>query len=177
MAKLLKHGYTNFFGDGKTPLPIEILRYDNNKYAKVRLPSGEETEVKSGYIYADQALTRRIPEINWFILGGGKRRDFKPREQKKSYDVRVGDQRLAYQSKQEALYATARQAKELNSDLEIWLCERTKYSWGSGGIIITCTSRGDAYQQNNFRRTRALKYLKGYGKIIGRRPRVKGVTY
>ena len=173
MAKLINRGFTNYFGD--TPTPIEILSYDNNKYVKVRLPSGEETEIKRGYIYRDEKLTRRIPAINWHILGGGKRMNYRPRKSLTRWDVQVNGKRIKFATKREAVEFTMPHAKALGENLEIWSVVERNHFWGMGDIVITCTPNGHAYQHQQ--RNRIQKYMRGYGKVHGPLPKIKGETF
>jgi hypothetical protein len=174
MAKLINRGFTNYFGD--TPMPIEILSYDNNKYVRIRKPSGEEDEIKRGYIYADEKFTRRIPEINWFILGGGKRMNYRPRKSATVWDASVDGKRLKFDTKKKAVAVTTALAKARNEEIEIWCIFEGNHSWSQGFPIITCTDRGQAYQHDN--RKRIQKYLRGYGKIFGTVPHrwTRGIT-
>ena len=188
MAKRIIKGFTNYFSDvaedGETinyvATPIEILSYDNNKYAEVRLPSGEETEIKTGYIYADEALTRHFKEVDWFVLGGGKRQNFRPRLRERRHFVRVPrngqpyKKEPEYQSKAKAVLHGLRLAKELNEDIEVWTELRTKYSWSSGVQFVVCTPYGHAiqYKMEGRRRRRGFlqgNYMRGHGKcFVGR---------
>jgi hypothetical protein len=172
MAKLINRGFTNYFGD--TPMPIEILSYDNNKYVRIRKSTGEEDEIKRGYIYADEKLTRRIPQINWFILGGGKRLNYRPRKSLTVWDVSVDGKRLKFSTKKEALRVTSALAIARNEELEIWGIYEDNRSWSHGEPILTCMPTGLIYQQGS--RKRDAKYQRGYGKIFGTPPNARGTT-
>jgi len=169
MTKVINHGFTDVFGDAATP--VELLRYDNDKYVKVRLPSGEEEDLKSGYIYADAKLTRRIADVNWFILGGGKRRDYKPRTSHTYYDVAVSGKRLKFDSKDRAVRAVMRLAKSLNEEIEIWSVSRRQTSFSMGEVTIACSPDGTAMQHDHHQKM--AKFRRGFGKLKGPVPRTK----
>lgn len=170
MAKLVNKGYSNYFGE--TPVPVEILSYDNNKYAEVKLPSGEVESVKRGYIYADAQLTRRIAEPNWFILGGGSRKDYHKRHRKTIYNFFHPDEDLSariFATKKAAVASAMQVAKLLDMEVQVSVDEYNKNSSVFGHRFLICTPEGHVLQYRNKGNRRGLlqpSYMRGYGKIM-----------
>lgn len=156
--------------------PVEILSYDNNKYATVRLPNGETTEIKTGYIYKDEKLTIHLRNIDWFVLGGGNRKYYKARERSNEFFVKIeGKKERILKNRADAIALCSRQARITGEETEIWVSIRRKgnnrsYSV-SGMLSFECGVAGDVvkYHQRHKRRGRQKHmdpvYLRGYGKI------------
>lgn len=192
MAKLVTKGFTNYFseesdseGVSRSVLPIDILSYDGNKYVRVRRPDGRVEEIRRGYICADAAMTRAIPAINWHILEGGNRRDYRPRMKLTSYYVRIPrDKRKGdipeFKTKAEAVAFGVRAAKLYGEEIEVWCELKSNWSFSSGSRFVVCCPSGAAVQYNRDGRRRYMEgedqmlqgnYMRGYGKCFVGRPR------
>lgn len=187
MGKIIKKGFTDYFSDvsedgetvNRTATPVDILAYDNNKYAEVRLPSGEVTEIKTGYIYRDEAMTRFLREIDWFVLGGGNRKNYRPRGRKTKFTVYPPDtakeeQARYFASRALSVAFAVRMAKRLGEEVEVWRSTQSKYCYSSGTQFIHCDKHGNAvkFNQTGKRCRRDFlqgNYMRGYGKLFARR--------
>lgn len=162
--KLIKSGFTDYFG---AVVPIEILEFDNNKYVTVRKPDGAIEEIKAGYIWRDPAMTRRIPEVDWYIHGGGCRKNFHPRVRKTTYTVYFQHESWdGIPSKAKAVAFASHTAKRICELVHV--SESRKSGSGSkfGFLTIDCTAEGFAVQYGGKNRARASapKFLRGYGR-------------
>jgi hypothetical protein len=186
MSKLVTRGYTFGKEAHGQVVEVSILSYDNNEFARVRHTDGTEEMFNIGYLFADAKLTRAIPYVNWFIHGGGRRENYKPRLQRKrvpKYHVygsvsQVGQygngtQRrgkpLTFRTKAAAIAFACRQAKLITEPLEV---SSDSCSGGSRGVRIGwmqlwCYANGDVVQYGGrLKRPVAhiYKYLRGHGK-------------
>lgn len=186
MAKLITKGFTTYFSDvagtgGGRPAPtcVDILSYDGDKYATVRLPSGKVDVVKKGYLCADAAMSRPIAAINWHILAGGKREDYRPRVRSSRHVVRLSRDRHpgklpSFKNKADAVAYAVRAAQQFGEEIQVWLDKHTKRGFSSGLQFVVCYPSGHAVQYNmeGSRRRRGWlsgNYMRGYGKrFVGR---------
>jgi hypothetical protein len=176
MSKLVTIGYTDYYGN--EPVRVTVLSYDNNKYAKVQLPSGLIDEIKTGYIYADLAMTRQIAEINWHILGGGKRNTYRARVSHSEFCVYSENKARdinKLRSKRQAVTVATRLARALGHPVEVSATVSKGRSMTWGHLTVTCYPDGQAVQYKSSRRNQdgfiIGSYLRGFGKIVRTRTR------
>jgi hypothetical protein len=184
MGKLVTRGFTEV--NGKV-VEVTILSFDNNKRARVRNADGTEESVHRGYIFADPELTRTIPGVNWYVHGGGRRENYKPRLQRKrtpKYHVygsvslggvsgEAGRRRgspVTFRAKADAIAFACRQARLINQTLEVTSdsCSGGRRGFERlGWVQLWCYPDGDVVQHGG-RLTRPVehvfKYLRGHGK-------------
>lgn len=68
MAKPVLKAFTDYPIDGYNGVhQVEVLAYDRDKYATVRIGSSVE-DVKSGYLFRDPALTRHLSRVSLYRL-------------------------------------------------------------------------------------------------------------
>lgn len=182
MSKIIRSGFTDYFiTDTETNTPIvavEILSYDNNKYATVKKPDGEVVEIKTGYIYRDAALTRRLRDVDWFVLGGGNRKNFRPRVSETNYrvfgksDDPRGEERR-FKSRAKAIAYAVAMAKRQGYEVEVYTTTQRQNTWRSGGLSFVCYETGQVAKYNNDRHALdkatgkhylVPTYMRGYGK-------------
>ena len=164
MAKLITQGFTNYFGD---VLKIDILEYDNDKYVTVRKPDGTVENIKRGYIRQDAAMKKDIAKVNWFIHGGGARKDFKARVRSTRYAVFFGkDDRREFTNKAGAVAFGCAQALRRGQTVEVCSTFSSGRIYSIGFRSIDCTADGLAVQYGGRNRKRAEqpKFLRGYGR-------------
>lgn len=165
MTKLITKGFTNYFGD---VIEICIIGYDNDKYVEIAKPNGAFEKIKRGYVWRDALMTRRIPGVDWFVHGGGDRRDFSQRRRKTMYSVDgvepVG--RRDFTSKSKAINYASAAAVRTGQVVNVWGSRKSALTYESGFVNIDCTPAGFAVQYGSGRRSRAKapKYLYGYGR-------------
>jgi hypothetical protein len=114
---------------------VEILSYDNNKYAKVRhLVDGHVVEVKTGYIFKNPVLTKNFPIFTWYLLGGGKRKNWRPREKKTTWVFYGGPNSCQnanrFDTLQKALRAALVHAKRIKNGVAV---TQDRYQRGGKG--------------------------------------------
>lgn len=184
MSKLVTKGYTETNGQ---VVEVTILSYDNNKRARVRNADGTEESCHIGYIFADAKLTRAIPYVNWFIHGGGRRENYKPRLRQKKppkYHVfgsvssesftggasRRRSKPCTFRTKAEAIAFACRQAKLIGETLEVTSdsCSGGRRGFERlGWVQLWCYPDGDVVQHGGRLKRPAehiYKNLRGYGK-------------
>jgi hypothetical protein len=183
MSKLVTKGFTEV--DGKV-VEVVILSYDNNKRARVRNSDGTEESVHRGYIFADAKLTRAIPDVNWFVHGGGRRENFKPRKRSKrlvTYRVyppggrncvveevsRKLDKPREFRNKADAVAYGSRIARAAEDFVDVTTntCSGGSNNRKLGWVELLCYPSGDVLQYGaRLRRPQGdvSKYLRGYGK-------------
>jgi hypothetical protein len=172
MAKPITTAYTNY-PSGESVRRVALLRYDGNKYTSVRFEDGSEDEIKRGYLFRNPELTRAIPDIQWHLLNGGTRRNYKRRMRKTQFTVFPMDRSLApasglddpkFDTQARAVAYAIRLAKESGHVYEVYAAVNTRNSFFGGQRIIECRPNGDAAVHHTNLRHRAPKYLRGYGK-------------
>ena len=167
MAKLVKQGYTDYFGPSAL---VTLLSFDNNKYVHIQKADGNRDTIKRSYVYADAALTRKIPEINWHILGGGQRKAYRPRVRATTFEVWVGTSRSTFSSKRGAVAFASRIARESGQHILVSSTLREEGPcrvWVQSEITyIECQPGGFAVQLSRSSvQGRMHKYLRGYGRL------------
>lgn len=171
MSKLVTQAFTNYFEEDEGIIAVTILKYDNNKYAIVVKPDGSITEIKTGYIYANKELTSCLSKLDWFIHGGGDRRDYCARIRKSTYVVFRDDMNTVCTNKRDALKLGSRLAKSYNRPVDISknVVRGSSFSTGFsfGAISFECFPSGNIVQYGSGSRNRGRwgKYLRGYGKV------------
>lgn len=168
MTKLISKAFTSYFG---RVTPVDILSYDNNKYVQVQLPGGDTVEVKRGYLFANAELSRPIPQVNWFIHGGGSRRNYRPHVRHTSYLLwATGAQGVVRFSCKSRAVACAIALAAARQEVVPVVARRSTESRGRcsstyGGTRIECFPNGVAMQHSGRSRVRGPKYLRGFGKV------------
>jgi hypothetical protein len=170
MVKLVTQAFLDMNG---VAMPIKILKYDNNKYVTFQHEDGSIAEDKIGYIKADRELKRRIPYVNWFIHGGGKRKDYRPRQRRVNWYYHTDSGTVSFDNKKDALRAALSQARAHGKEVEIRQAHRFTYGSGRGGVgfgiaFIIVWPCGTAWQYDSNRRSDKgwdPKALRGYGKL------------
>jgi hypothetical protein len=173
MTKLIDVGFTNYFGPTEE---IKILDFDNNKYVNVLRPDGGTYEIKAGYIYSNRELTRRIPPVDWFIHGGGKRLDYRPTVRDVFYLVWIGASSKRFTTKKSAVEYGHRMALKLKETVEITKVTSVLNSRGYSSRsmnALDCYPNG-LVRQYTFKQSRKAdspcgKFLRGYGKMFHKR--------
>lgn len=175
MGKLITKGFTEV--DGQV-VEVTILSYDNNKRARVRNANGTEESVHRGYIFADAKLTRTIAEVNWFIHGGGSRKDYKPRTRNRKppefslYDSETGrvqprgSKSHPFVNKAAVVAYGSSLARRTNKVVEVASQSRSN-RWKLGWTELVCYPSGHVVQYGGrLQRPRGdvFKYLRGYGR-------------
>lgn len=175
MGKLVTKGFTET--DGKV-VEVTILGYDNNKRARVRNADGTEESVHRGYIFADEKLTRNIADVNWFIHGGGSRKNYKPRTLGRKppefsvYDSDTGrvqprgSKTHPFRNKAAVVAYSSSLARRTNAVIEVASQSRSNRS-KLGWTELVCYPSGHVLQYGGrLRRPRGdvYKYLRGYGR-------------
>lgn len=119
MAKPVLKAFTDYPIDGYDGVhQVEVIAYDRDKYATVRIGSSVE-DVKSGYLFRDEALTRRLSRVSLYRLpveAGAPadshekvQRELKRlRSRRTDYTLWVGDTPHQYKSLAEALVGMSR---------------------------------------------------------------------
>ncbi len=170
MTQLLKNAFTDY-PDG-TVRAVQLLSYDNNKYARVRFEDGREEDIKAGYIKADAQMSRPVAEVHWHVLGGGSRRSFKQRSRKTTYQLYQLDPHdheglpfdgLTYETRAGAVFMALRFAAEYQTGVSVFTSTVTKRSSSFNHEEIVCEPNGQAYVRPT-RKGQAPKFLRGYGK-------------
>jgi hypothetical protein len=144
MSKMTYMAYTDYplhESEWYKPAPtraIELLSYDNNKYARVRyLENNQELEVKAGYIFKDDRLSKRFKRVYWYLLGGGDRKRYRPREKKTQWWIMLPEShpfsKHRFGTLQKALRVALAHARHTNALVTVY--EDTH----------TCNSSGRAY--------------------------------
>lgn len=164
MKKFTIAGFTNYFTGLAPVLPVEVLEFDNNKYAKVRLPDGSEDSVKAGYLFANKECSRRFPDIVWFQLGGGARHEYHARKRKTEYlvyaDCLPGP--LFLGTKAKAVSLAVRLAQKIGAQTEVIKRYRDMKRSRHGVEVIICTEDNLAFETASG----TPKYMRGHGKAF-----------
>lgn len=161
MTKLRSAAFTNYFGD---VLPVQILSFDNNKYAKIKKPDGSIDEVKAGYIWADAAMTRRVRLVDWHVLGGGSRKTFQKRQRRTTYYVYFEDEPVRrYSSKASALKVASVLATRVRTGDGVAVTSEQVFRLGNNVCYFDCFASGLVLQSKGPKQP--VKYLRGYGKV------------
>ena len=152
---------------------IEVLAYDRDKYANVRLlsdPNATES-VKSGYIFLDAALTQRPGMVRLYGLPtemgepGYNRRQVHAtlkteHKRKTEYNLWVGETRHTYATLREALRHLARVYR--THDCGLCRTRKEGYSWVSMPLLDVETGLFDISMNRKGRAVFKVRHFKRY---------------
>lgn len=147
---------------------IQVLSYDRNKYATIR-HEGEEEEIKTGYIWKDPELTKRVSDL-CFLRLPVKPWDKAPsklkayREYKKTYRHKRVSYTL-YRGSQYRYYSTLDSALKAFSntvgDCYVIVVTVSGYGWSTR--MLLSREKGQLYAATNRRHpTLNPRHLKKY---------------
>jgi hypothetical protein len=162
--------------DGKTSFPVELISYDNNKYITAkRSDTGEVVSSSRSYFFRkminDPTIHRGIGLAERFVLGGGKREDFKKRQ--RSTEWRVG-QSARLGNKRDAIRIALSLAQKSQEVIEFSSSLHTRRFYSFGHTQVEVHPIGHVVQYGgSVSRSRSgqPKYVRGHGKLFTGVPR------
>lgn len=155
--------YTDYYGAAEQ---ITLLSYDDDKYVKVLRADGTEDEIKRGYIFKDELLTKRFSRRQWFVLAGNNLRDYCPYHKENGYYV---DGRF-FKTRKWAFRFASNLAKrngtyvDINPTVTVYRGgEFSRSNYGRGCFLATAS--GDVLLPASLGGNANTKYMRGFGKI------------
>lgn len=155
--------YTDYYGAADQ---ITLLSYDGDKYAKVLRADGSEDEIKRGYIYKDELLTKRFSRRQWFVLEGKSLRDYCPYRKESGYEVEnryFKTRKLAFKfasnlakRKGEYIFIQSRETLYRGGDFSRGTYGKEDLLANPQGLICRAASGWGNLE---------IKYFRGYGKV------------
>ena len=173
----MKYGFTDYYGEVEA---ITIMSYDNDRYATIIRENGCEEEIKRGYLYKnkvgyDDPSKQYFSARDWFVLGGGNIRYYKPRTKKTVYRIWHGANSQKIKTKRAAIKIAKNLAAKNDVDIEIVASVFTSNKSGTRALLgcfdIDVSPKGELCQfgysrttMSSRQRGRYSKWLRGGGK-------------